>query len=557
MNVTSIWKTNIYIKPPFHGLNTNYKIYVQLSSFSVYFHNLPLPQKYRKKSMKVPLVLIFLVILKNFSEAVLDVVGQRSSSKLTVAMADLVVRLFEGKFTNIRIISSFMEIKRQTNYEIVSDFIIKLDARIKVTIEEPKTLKDSPSKRGSPVIILVHSSESFELIREKFLYDNLRFRKFYLIVLLDGLFADFEIVIKTLWNKWIYNFYVLDINSDGSVEMLTVFPFDSESCGQNLTLKVINCFNATSHAWQTKTFAPQRFDNLNSCPISVAVLNFSFPSVITESSVEEKKIDYSGFEIDIFKQIAMEFNASTVFTDFDTIGSIFENGTTTKGVLSSVFQSSFSRESLMLDGETREHLSRYHDAALGTLSLQYERARFLTETKCFLSTPLIFVIPPSSKISAFQKLTRPLTVLVWALLIITVLFGFAVIVCLRHTSKNAYSFVVGRGVNYPYLNMMIGFLGTTQNKLPKTNFARFILMKFLIFCLIIRCLYTGKLSAMLQTDLHEKQVDTIEDMMQKKMTFYAYESLAKRIVGFRFANRSDNIIDHLINLSQQIFLFQE
>lgn len=444
----------------------------------------------------------------------LTAVEQRESSGLSLAMANVVLRLFEGKFTNIRILSSIMDHKRTASYEVVSDFIIELDSRMKVTIEEAKGIKNSPSKRGSPMIILIHSIESFGKIKEKFAFDNLRFRKFYLIVAVDGVFAEFATVIGTLWEQWIFNFYVLDLNSDGSVSLQTFYPFGNDSCGQSLEMKLINRFNASTRIWRTQTFTAERFTNLNSCPIKVAVLKTSLPSVIREKAIGE----HSGFEIDIFKEIAREFNSTPAFEDFEAIGTIYDNKSTSLGSLPSVYK-------------------RAHDAALGTLSLQYERANVLTETKSFLSAPLILVVPLAERISPLQKLTRPLSAYVWTLTIITFFVGFTVILCLKATSEKAYDFVVGRGVNYPYLNMMIGFFGTTQHKLPKTTFARFLLTKFLIFCLIIRCLYQGKLYIMLQLDLHEKQVDTIDEIMNRNMVFYTYESLSKRIEGFKFANR--------------------
>jgi hypothetical protein len=150
---------------------------------------------------------------------------------------------------------------------------------------------------------------------------------------------------------------------------------------------------------------------------------------------------------------------------------------------------------------------------------------------------MIVVIPPTQLISPIKKLTRPLSFLVWASMISTFLLGVVVIIVSKLRSKRAYKFIVGDDVNYPVINMTIAFLGGSQNKLPSKNFARYLLVKFLLFCLVIRSMYQGKLFIMLQLELREPQVETIEDIVARDMAFYTYESFARRVQQFPFANR--------------------
>lgn len=462
--------------------------------------------------MKFLLVLTFLFI-KSTSECCLNVTGQNSDA-MSLAVGSILRKLFMGKFTNIRILSSIQEEMRVKSYELVSDLIVKMGTDFKVTIEEPKIIKNSPSKRGSPMVILIHSWKSFEQIREKLEFDNLRFRKFYLLVLVNGIFPEIERVVQSFWKFWINNINVLYENRNGSIGMFTFFPFANQSCGNETSLKLINTFNVATRTWSTKAFVPEKFRNLNLCSLKLAVQGASAPSVIIQSD------KFFGFEVDIFNEIADEFNSTTSFEDFKTVGSIYENGTTTTGMLPQVYK-------------------RTHVAAFGTLSLQLERTQFLTETKSFLSLPIVLVIPPAKIISPFQKLVRPFTILVWSLLLLTFLIGFIIIITLKCSSRRSYDFIVGPGVNYPFTNMMIAFFGGTQSKIPSNNFARYLLMNFLLFCLVIRVLYQGKLFLMLRMELHEKEAATIDDMMEREMIFYTYESLSKRTVGFKFFNRWD------------------
>lgn len=439
------------------------------------------------------------------------------TSNLSRSIRTISDKFIVGKFSSIRIICSVADAVKRKTYDLVSDIIAELGPELKLLIEEPKVIVNSDAKRGSPAIILINSSDSFEKIKEKFEFNNMRYRKFYLLILVNGSFDDIDKIVNFFWSYWIYEINVIYEDISGFIGMYTFFPYANEMCGSETSLRLINGFDSETRLWTTKDYFPEKFTNLNSCPIKVACQSGSIPSVMVSVAAGGRKKFY-GVEIEIFQEIAELFNASPDFEEFDTVGTIFANGSSTSGILSSLHK-------------------RKHDAALGTLSLQLDRALFLTDTTCFLSVPTVLVIPPAESVSPFQKLIRPFSFFVWLSLISVFLAGFFVILTLKLTSECAYKFVVGKGVNYPTLNMLIAFFGGTQNKLPSQNFARYILMKFLFFCLVIRCLYQGKLFIMIRLDLHESEIATIDDMMARDMTFYTYESMMRRIQGFKFANR--------------------
>lgn len=72
--------------------------------------------------------------------------------------------------------------------------------------------------------------------------------------------------------------------------------------------------------------------------------------------------------------------------------------------------------------------------------------------------------------------------------------------------------------------MLAAIVGLQQNILPTRNFARILLMLFLIFCLVIRNVYQGALFKFLQSDGRHKQIDKIDDMLDENHTFYTFET---------------------------------
>jgi hypothetical protein len=95
-------------------------------------------------------------------------------------------------------------------------------------------------------------------------------------------------------------------------------------------------------------------------------------------------------------------------------------------------------------------------------------------------------------------------------------------------NKKVYNFIIGRKVKAPILNIIAQHLGVSQPTLPMRNFARFILMNFLIYCLIIRSSYQGAVFNTLMSSDRKPPVMSISEIMERDFTFYIYETLAKR-----------------------------
>jgi hypothetical protein len=60
-----------------------------------------------------------------------------------------------------------------------------------------------------------------------------------------------------------------------------------------------------------------------------------------------------------------------------------------------------------------------------------------------------------------------------------------------------------------------------MHRLPGRNFARYILMVYVLFCLILRSAYLGKQFEFMFKDIRPKDVETIEELIEKNFTIYA------------------------------------
>lgn len=104
--------------------------------------------------------------------------------------------------------------------------------------------------------------------------------------------------------------------------------------------------------------------------------------------------------------------------------------------------------------------------------------------------------------------------------------GIITIFIINYKLKNLQNFVYGRNVKSPTMNMLIAVFGLQQTILPTRNFARFILMVFLLFCLINRNVYQGALYIFLQSDGRHKPFQYISDLNEMGFKYYMYSTYA-------------------------------
>lgn len=143
----------------------------------------------------------------------------------------------------------------------------------------------------------------------------------------------------------------------------------------------------------------------------------------------------------------------------------------------------------------------------------------------------IFSVPSGEDYGEIEKLLRPFSTAVW-IGVITVFFLFLTIAIISFKFPSFYNFVIGKKVTTPNLNIIAQHLGVTQSTLPTRNFARFILMNLMIYCLIMRSSYQGAVFNTLISHDRKPPVSSINEIMEKEMTFYIYETLAGRFEVF-------------------------
>ncbi|KAG4073031.1 hypothetical protein HA402_009450 [Bradysia odoriphaga] len=401
------------------------------------------------------------------------------------------------------------------NSEILNDFVNLHELSITVSLNDLKTNPNFNNRKIGAVILHLKNFDDFEnfysLIRpETFLYDG------HFIIFYDKAnVLEIERMFSKFWNAYIYNVNVLVTNpkSKDLLSMFTYMPFANESCNNNHTV-LINEFNETTMKWSTNTFFPKKFKQLNRCPIRFGCYQ-SIPAVIIDTS-ENGSRKFSGAIVDILLRFSDVLNFTLSFMEIrEGMGAIYKNKTST--------------------GLLKKTIGNEVDLICG--ALQEDRSEALSATRHVFSDKIILVVPPPFLIDPMKKIFLPFTLASWISIGMVALVACCIVKLLKFTPPIIHDYVIGSNVKGSVLNICNIFLGGAQQTLPRGNFPRFLLANFLIFTLIIRTLYQGEIFKLLKRDVRTVQLNTIEDYVEHKFTFYIFQAFVGRLLGTKMIER--------------------
>lgn len=343
---------------------------------------------------------------------------------------------------------------------------------------------------------LIEDHESFKcfsLTTKRFqLVDN------FLIVMLGGYFKELQEIFEFFLRKELYSVYAI-YQANNEVIISTFIPFQGPNLCRNSEPKVIAKF---SNGTFEGTFP--REINFNLCP--VRVVTFHNPDFMIVKKFANGSNDLSGLGIELIDMFARGLNYTnqvTVNNETYPWGMVYSDDNIT-GCLGSLHRNQA-------------------DLSLTSSILNSQRVKYFDPSVPLMMDSTVFVIPPGKPYGHFEKLTRPFSLTVWIFIIVTI--AVAVLTILLTNTRNEYvkSIVYGHGVKTPMTNLILTIVGLGQTRLPSRSFSRFILMMFIILCLVLRSIYQGSLYEFLQSDQRHKEVESVEEMVKNDFTFYARE----------------------------------
>lgn len=269
-----------------------------------------------------------------------------------------------------------------------------------------------------------------------------------------------------------------------TVKLFTFVWYSSSKCRAPQLIET-NRFNENFGKWEKTNFTINKFRNFYGCNVTFGLV----PSYVFYKKVLKKKgiISYGTLLFDIVQGLDSNLNYK------------------------------FNYHVLEYLEKTPEYLKIDIEVHSNCLSTK-EKNFFITQPYIFTSQHLL--IPPGENFTPYEKLFLPFDFFVWSLITLVFFMTFVTIGLVNLTNEKVQRTVFGTNVKTPSLNIAIIFFGLSMNVLPRKNFSRVILMIFILYSLIIRTAWQGKMFEFMQKNITKSEVHSIEEMLEKNYTFY-------------------------------------
>lgn len=377
--------------------------------------------------------------------------------------------------------------------------------------------------------------------------DTYDYAGYYTIVLsefIDDYDETITQILKDCWSLYIANAIVLTPSKDYETIFLhTFFPYTPQHC-ESVKPIVYDRFANESFIRNANIF-PDKFRNFHQCPLKISSYNFPPFVIMTKQLSGSYYID--GIEGTIVRVISQRLN----FTPIVLLSSlnILRNITNISNTdflkpklprsldMVSFFHQLYSFHFQQnWDKSTNLFLFKIGDdtanLTMGAIVVANSRAEKYSMTFAHYYSALLFAIPIGRPYSSFEKLFFPFKMRAWVCICILFTIAATVITALKLAPQRKRAFLMGRKNDMPFFNMINICLGVTIpfNGIPVRNFARTILFNWLLFTLVLRNAFQGKLFDNLRSNQRMAPLFNLNELYASNYKLYVYESFYQDMV---------------------------
>ncbi|XP_037932339.1 uncharacterized protein LOC119667123 [Teleopsis dalmanni] len=301
----------------------------------------------------------------------------------------------------------------------------------------------------------------------------------------------------------ILNTIVMYEDFDGSIEFYTFVLF-GDGCWEGIELSFVNRFRNGKilNNW----LYPKRLTDMLNCTLRLCVHDLP-PLVQLVDDVNNPKplsdpIRLRGIEGDMIKIVAksMNFSLRLLFPNERSLIGFNHNSTGCFGLLE--------------NDET--------EIAIGSFSASHVSHYIFSSSCTYYQSTFIFVVRSDLTYNALIQLVRPFHNEIWRckFTIFTIAILCIIVVKLWGCAK-LREFIFGAENSGPVVNLLTIYLGNPITKLPRRNFARFLLMLWMLLTLLLRNSYQGKLFDVMRVAHRVHLPRTIGELIHEKFYLLA------------------------------------
>ncbi|CAG9811418.1 unnamed protein product [Chironomus riparius] len=292
---------------------------------------------------------------------------------------------------------------------------------------------------------------------------------------------------------------------DNELLYLTTIEYFTEAACNEPQLIILNIFNKTTQNWDKKLQNYRKFRDFHGCELVMLAKDIKCygKGWMTSDSGQA-----SGVIAELFEEIGKYLNYKTKWNftaslEYDEYHCTFDEN----------YRSSDKKLENVCFDVTRFEIQSYKEYQLLHFSIP------------FMDINEVILVTPGDAYTSYEKLLLPFDKMTWILIICLFATAFLTIFIISMLPKSIHNLFYGPNVKCPALNVISTFYGISQDKLPKLNFSRFILMMFILFCLIFRTCYQSKLFEFMTSTPRRPPPNSIQEMIERNYKLLARNNL--------------------------------
>uniref|UniRef100_A0A3F2ZEN3 Uncharacterized protein n=1 Tax=Phlebotomus papatasi TaxID=29031 RepID=A0A3F2ZEN3_PHLPP len=450
--------------------------------------------------------------------------GFEFGNPLSKMIASIIIAFYSESCPEVSIVRASEDRESEIiQLEVINEVLYETSNRTLVRLEDsPSNLPQNMTRAYN--LFFIDSYQSFRKIIFRNTTKAFNYMGYYTIVLTSVPKNYVEVVTKIFEDCW--RLYIINVNvvthdpHNAKISyMLTYFPYTPSHCGQvnPVITAVIRENIGVSHA---KIF-PEKVSNFYGCKLTVGT--FQVPPYIILKQQEDGRNILDGFEGIISRVLSQRLN-------FTLIAKL------SKGRWGHFnWENSTGAKLQLFRGEVNFTVGRF-SASLGINdSLLYTVGHY--------TTYLTLIIPPGRPLTSMEKLFFPFDLNTWCCVALCFIVSAIVVTVAKYVLPHRRAFVFGRANHYPFINTIDVFLGASIHRTPGRNFARFLLLVWIVMSLVLRSSYQGALFRFLTCQNNVSLVDTLPKLAKEGFKIYGQEGIATFLSSLADYGLTYNIID--------------
>ncbi|XP_037932774.1 ionotropic receptor 21a-like [Teleopsis dalmanni] len=164
--------------------------------------------------------------------------------------------------------------------------------------------------------------------------------------------------------------------------------------------------------------------------------------------------------------------------------------------------------------------------AIGGYMYNKMHSSIMQATFPYLSSSVYVIIPKGRQMSPYERLVKPFGNIIWICLGFSVLFAIFIIFGVKLFCKiEVLNFIFGQKNRLPFTNLWSSLYGVGLHRLPRRNFARYLLTVWILYTLVLRNAYLSELFSILQDGRTRTSLQTVDELIEKNYTFYVHYTI--------------------------------